>query len=141
MKLAHFYLNFPGTTREAFLFYEKVFRTKIIAMQTFGETPFVGAVPEAARDRIMHIQLPLTDTVHLMASDSYPGIGPELIAGNNFHLSVVAEDRAEADRVFAALSDGGLVTMPLANAPWGPYYGMCRDKFGVLWMVSLDHPV
>jgi len=54
----------------------------------------------------------------------------------------VANDKAEADRAFAALSGGaGKVTMPLANAPWGPYFGMCVDRFGVQWMVSLPHPV
>ena len=56
-------------------------------------------------------------------------------------MSLVASDRAEADRVFAALADGGKVTMPLANAPWGPYFGMCVDRFDVQWMVSLPHPV
>jgi PhnB protein len=61
--------------------------------------------------------------------------------GDNFQISLVADDKAEADRVFAALSAGGRVTMPLANAPWGPYFGMCADRFGVQWMVSLPHSV
>ena len=61
--------------------------------------------------------------------------------GNNFHISIVAKDKAEADRAFAALSTGGSVSMPLANAPWGPYFGMCVDRFGVQWMVSLPNPV
>jgi uncharacterized glyoxalase superfamily protein PhnB len=60
--------------------------------------------------------------------------------GNNFHVSVVANDKAEADRVFAALSTGA-VHMPLGNAPWGPYFGMCVDRFGINWMVSLPTPV
>jgi PhnB protein len=98
-------------------------------------------VPEAAKKKIIHAQLPITDTVHLMASDSVPGVGPALQVGNNFHVSIVAKDKAEADRAFAALSAGGKVTMPLANAPWGPYFGMCVDRFGVQWMVSLPHPV
>ena len=69
----------------------------------------------------MHIQLPITEAVHLMGSDAVEGFGPPLKAGNNFHVSVVANDKAEADRVFHALSgDGGKVTMPIANAPWGP---------------------
>jgi PhnB protein len=76
-----------------------------------------------------------------MASDSVPGFGPQLIEGNNFNIVVVANDKEEADRVFSALSEDGKVTMPIANAPWGPYFGMCRDKFGIQWMVSLDHPV
>ncbi|MDP9001220.1 MAG: VOC family protein [Myxococcota bacterium] len=61
--------------------------------------------------------------------------------GNNFHISIVAKDQAEADRAFAALSAGGTATMQIANAPWGPYFGMCVDRFGVQWMVSLPNPV
>jgi PhnB protein len=140
MQLAHFYLNFPGTTAEAFRFYETVFGTRITMQQTFGETPFVPNVPEAARNKIMHVQLPITETVHLMGSDAVEGFGPSLSQGNNFHISVVAKDKAEADRCFAELSSGGKVTMPLANAPWGPYFGMCVDRFGVQWMVSLTGP-
>jgi len=98
-------------------------------------------VPEAAKDKIMHVQLPITEAVHLMGSDVVEGFGPPVSFGNNFHISVVASDKAEADRVFAALSgSGGSVAMPLANAPWGPYFGMCVDRFGIHWMVSLSTP-
>jgi PhnB protein len=141
MQLVHFYLNFPGTTEEAFRFYETVFGTRIAMMQTFGDTPFMKDAPEAAKNKIMHVQLPITEAVHLMGSDAVEGFGPPLKPGNNFHISIVANDRDEADRVFAALSGGGKVTMPLANAPWGPYFGMCVDRFGVQWMVSLPNPV
>ena len=142
MQLVHVYLNFPGNTAEAFHFYEKVFGTKMIMMQTFGETSFMPNVPEGAKKKIMHAQLPITESVHLMGSDSVEGFGPPLVPGNNFHVSVVANDKEEADKAFAALSsDGGKVNMPLANAPWGPYFGMCVDRFGVQWMVSLTKPV
>jgi len=141
MKLVHLYLNFPGNTREAFTYYEGVFGTKILFVQTFGETGFAGPVSEADRDKIMHIQLPITESVHLMGSDAIAGMGEDLVVGNNFHVSIVAENQEEADRAFQKLSEGGKVAMPLANAPWGPYFGMCQDKFGVNWMVSLEHPV
>jgi PhnB protein len=141
MQLVHFYLNFPGTTEEAFRFYETVFGTRIAMKQTFGETSFMKDAPESAKNKIMHVQLPITETVHLMGSDAVEGFGPPLKPGNNFHISVVAKDKAEADRAFEALSRGGAVTMPLANAPWGPYFGMCVDRFGVQWMVSLPNPV
>ncbi len=117
MQLVHIYLNFPGTTRAALEFYQTVFGTKIAMIQTFGEASFVPNVPDAAKPKVMHGQLPITESVHLMASD-----------------------KAEADRVFAALSAGGKATMPMANAPWGPYFGMCSDRFGVGWMVSLPTP-
>jgi PhnB protein len=142
MQLVHVYLNFPGTTEEAFRFYETVFGTRITMKQTFGETSFMSNVPESAKKKIMHVALPITDTVHLMGSDAVEGFGPPLKPGNNFHVSVVAKDKAEADRAFSALSSGGgQITMPLANAPWGPYFGMCVDRFGVQWMVSLPNPV
>jgi len=143
MQLVHFYLNFAGNTAEAFHFYEKVFGTKIAMMTTFGEAPFMPNVPEHAKNKVLHVQLPITESVHLMGSDSVEGLSPtKLVAGNNFSISVVANDKEEADRVFKALSsDGGKVNMPLANAPWGPYFGMCADRFGVQWMVSLTKPV
>ncbi len=141
MQLVHVYLNFPGTTREAFEYYAKVFGTKIVMIQTFGETSFMPNTPDSAKAKIMHAQLPITEAVHLMGSDSVEGFGPPLQVGNNFHVSVVANDKAEADRVFSSLSEGGKVTMPIANAPWGPYFGMCVDKYGVQWMVSLPTPV
>lgn len=141
MQLVHIYLNFPGTTEEAFHFYETVFGTRITMMQTFGETSFMPNVPEAAKKKVMHVQLPITEAVHLMGSDAVEGFGPPLTVGNNFSISIVATDKAEADRCFAALSQGGKVTMPLGNAPWGPYFGMCVDRFKVQWMVSLPHPV
>jgi PhnB protein len=141
MQLVHVYVNFPGTTREALEFYETVFNTKIAMIQTFGETSFMQNVPDAAKAKIAHAQLPITQAVHLMASDVVEGYGPPVIFGNHFHISVVADDKTEADRVFAMLSAGGSVNMPLANAPWGAYFGMCVDRFGVQWMVNLPHPV
>jgi PhnB protein len=141
MQTVNVYLNFPGTTDEAFRFYETVFGTRISMKQTFGETTFMPNVPEEAKNKIMHVQLPITETIHLMGSDAVPGFGPPLKPGNNFHVSIVAKDKAEADRAFAALSTGGSVAMPLGNAPWGQYFGMCVDRFGVQWMVSLPNTV
>ena len=141
MKLVHFYLNFPGTAEEAFLFYETVFQTKILGKVTYGEAPFAGPVPEAYKNKLMNIQMPLSDHVHLMASDSLLGVGEPLVVGNNFYLSVVASSRHEADRVFQALAEKGEVEMPMANAPWGPYFGMCHDRFGIHWMISLETSV
>jgi PhnB protein len=141
MQLVHIYLNFPGTTKEAFEFYETVFGTKIAMIQTFGGTSFMPNVPEAAKEKIMHVQLPITEAVHLMGSDVVEGLSPPVTFGNNFSVSVVANDKAEADRVFSALSGSGKVRMPIANAPWGPYFGMCVDRFGINWMVSLPTPV
>jgi len=139
MKLVHVYINFPGQTAEAIDFYASVFHTKVVSKMTFGDAAFMQA-PEHAKSKIVHAQVPITDAVHLMASDAVEGFGPPYKQGNHFHVSIVANDKAEADRVFAELSAGGSVGMPLANAPWGPYFGMCVDKYGVQWMVSLEGP-
>lgn len=140
MQNVHVYLNFPGTTDEALKLYASVFGTKVVMRQTFGESTFIPNVPEHAKGKVMHAQLPITESVHLMASDAVPGFGPPVTYGNSFHVSIVARDKAEADRAFAALSEGGTVNMPIANAPWGAYFGMCQDRFGVQWMVSLAGP-
>ena len=139
-RLRHFAVCVKDLEKAA-KFYETVFGTRITMMQTFGETSFVKNAPEAAKKKIMHAALPITESVHLMGSDSVEGFGPPLRPGNNFHVCLVAKDKAEADRAFAALSAGGKVTMPIANAPWGPYFGMCVDRYGVQWMVSLPNPV
>jgi PhnB protein len=140
MQLAHFYIHFPGTAEEALKFYEKVFETKIAMIQRFGDAPWAKA-PESAKNKVMHGQVPITESVHLMASDAVEGLGPTTKAfGTNFQVCIVGKDKAEADRAFGLLSDGGSVQMPLANAPWGPYFGMCTDKFGVRWMVTLPTP-
>lgn len=141
MQLVHVYVNFPGTTREALEFYQTVFNTKITMIQTFGEATFMPNVPEAAKSKIVHAQLPITEAVHLMASDTVEGFGPPVTYGNQFQIALVADNKVEADRVFAMLSTGGRVAMPLANAPWGAYFGMCVDRFGVQWMVSLPNAV
>ena len=83
-----------------------------------------------------------------MGCDAVEGISPPFkpctkpyVNIPDVHVAIVANDKAEADRVFQALSgDGGDVTMPIANAPWGPYFGMCVDRFGTQWMVSLPTP-
>ena len=140
MQLVHVYVNFPGNAREAFGYYANVFGTKIARIQTLGEATFMPNVPEHANDKIVHAQLPITEAVHLMGSDAIEGFGPPFQRGNDFHISIVANGKAEADRAFEALSSGGKVEMAIANAPWGPYFGMCEDRFGVKWMVSLTGP-
>jgi PhnB protein len=141
MQLVHVYLNFPGNAAEAFALYERVFGTKVLMKQTFGEVPWMKGVPDSAKTKLMHIQLPITESTHLMGSDNVEGVSPvKFAAGNNFNVTLVAKDKAEADHAFELLSAGGQVRMAIANAPWGPYFGMCTDRFGVQWMVSLPGP-
>jgi len=75
-----------------------------------------------------------------MASDSLESLGQKLIQGNNLYLSIHPDSKEEADRLFQALSAGGAVEMPIANQPWGDYYGSFKDKFGIQWMVNYGTP-
>ena len=84
----------------------------------------------------MHVSFPIGNSV-LMGSDMPPGFGPPLTVGTNYSVSFGASSRDEADRVFAALSEGGQVTMDLADMFWGDYFGAVTDRFGVNWQVSL----
>ena len=135
------YLNFDGRAEEAFLFYRSVFGGEISSIIRFKDLPIEGVtIPKADENKIMHIALPIGPSDVLMASDIIPALGQKLVPGNNAYLSLNAETKEEADRVFHALSSGGKVEMPLADQIWGDYYGSFADKFGILWMVSYAYP-
>lgn len=128
------YLNFSGSCREAFEFYRSLFGGDFEVLQTFADAPPDAGMPAALADQIMHVSLPMKDGV-LMGSDvTAPD---ELVAGNNFSVSLTLDSRAEADRLFAGLSAGGEVEMAMQETFWGSYFGSCRDRFGINWM--LDH--
>lgn len=136
------YLNFQGTTEEAFNFYKSIFGGEFAALMRFGDAPGCDEMPvaDADKEKIMHIALPIgTKGDVLMATDMLDSMGQTLSAGNNFSVSYSAESRAEADRVFGGLANGGKIEMPLADAFWGAYFGMVTDRFGVRWMVNYDH--
>lgn len=132
------YVNFDGNCAQAFDFYKSVFGGEFQARMKFGEAPGMDAPPEM-KDKLMHVALPIGKNTMLMGSDwSAQMFGP-MIRGNSFALAVNAEDRAEADKLFKSLSAGGQVTMPIADAFWGAYFGMCTDKFGINWMVNCEN--
>lgn len=132
------YLNFAGNTEEAITFYKSVFGGEIAMMLRFKDSPEAGQVPAADGDKIMHVSLPVGKENILMATDTLESMGQKLIAGNNFHLSVSTDSKEQSDKIFNALAEGGKITVPLATAFWGAYFGMCTDKFGIQWMVSND---
>lgn len=135
------YLNFPGNAEDAFRFYRSVFGGEFSSLVRFKDMPMEGVSLSAeAAGKIMHIALPIGANDLLMASDSLESLGQRLIQGNNIYISVHPESKAEADRIFRGLSAGGAVEMPIADQPWGDYYGSLKDRFGVLWMVNYSHP-
>jgi PhnB protein len=133
------YLNFAGNTEEAFNFYKFVFGGEFAMVQRFKDTQQCDQVPDSEKNMIMHISLPVGKGNILMATDALESMGHKLTEGNNFSLCIDADSEAEADKLFKALSDGAVVTMPLEKAFWGAYFGMLTDKFGIQWMVNYDY--
>lgn len=142
MPTVNIYLTFNGNCKEAFEFYKSVFGGEFLNLNTFDEMPPQEGMPpidEKMKNNIMHVSLPISKETILMGSDTGDW-GPEYKVGNNFSVSVNTESKEEADKIFADLSGGGNVTMPMENTFWGSYFGMIADKFGVNWMVSYAPP-
>ena len=139
MTTVNVYLTFDGNCREAFEFYQSIFGGAFSAVNKFSEMPpaeGMPPIPEEMKGRLMHISLPISGETVLMGSDTMPGMSPEIVHGNNFSLSVLPENLDRGKSIFAALSEGGTVTMPFEKAFWGAYYGMLVDKYGIQWMVN-----
>ena len=136
MTTVNVYLNFAGNTEEAFEFYRSVFGGEFASVVRFRDMPMEGVeIPEADQDKILHVGLPIGDQM-LMASEALESMGQHLTPGNNVYISVHPDSREEADRLFSALSAGGEVEMPIADQPWGDYYGSFKDRFGIGWMIN-----
>ncbi len=129
------YLTFDGNCREAFEHYRSVFGGEFSMIQTFADGPPDMPRPAGAEDLVMHVSLPVGSSV-LMGSDRGPEFAAPLVAGNNFSISIECQSREHCDEVFAKLSAGGNVTMPMQDMFWGSYYGMCADRFGINWMID-----
>lgn len=132
------HINFNGNAEEAFNFYKSVFGgefSKIIRFKDLAGAEFQVAEHEATK--IMHIALPI-GTSMLMANDV-----PEILGRTNEHenrskIVVSADSKEEADRLFNGLSAGGQIEMPISDSPWGTYFAMFRDKYGIEWMIEFD---
>ena len=135
------YLNFNGNTEEAFNFYRSVFGGEFIVVQRFGDSPESGRVPEHEKNKLMHISLPIGKGNYIMGTDALESVGHTITMGTNIQMSVATDSEEQTDTLFAAMSAGGKITVPLAKMFWGDYFGMCTDKFGIQWMFSFtDRP-
>ncbi len=139
MKAINPYLNFPGNTEEAFNFYKSVFGGEFVGLTRFKDVPDEGNVKPHEKEKLMHVSLPIGKNNVLMATDALESMG-QLTLGTNFHLSVTADSKEEAAKIFNGLSKDGKVSMPLADTFWGDYFGMLTDKFGIQWMVNYTYP-
>jgi PhnB protein len=133
------YIHFNGNAEEAFHFYKSVFGVEFSALARFKdlqnpEQPF----PEEEANKIMHIALPIGADQVLMASDIPSFMGTVNEQENRSKIFVATDSKEEADRIYQGLSTGGRAEMPIGNSPWGTYFGMFRDKYGIEWMVQFD---
>lgn len=132
------YINFNGNAEEAFIFYKSVFGGEfktIVRFKDLESSEF--PVPENEANKIMRIVLPIGENT-LIANDVPESIGPVSEHENRSKISVSAKSREEADRIFTGLTVGGTIEMPMDDSPWGTYFGMFRDKYGIEWTVEFD---
>lgn len=138
MAIIHPHINFNGNAEEAFTFYQSVFGgefSKIIRFNDLSGPEF--QVSEHEAQKIMYIALPIGPNL-LMGNDV-----PEILGTTNENehrskISISAESKEEANKLFNGLSAGGQIEMPLAESPWGTYFGMFRDRYGIEWMINFD---
>ena len=130
------YINFNGNAEEAFNFYKSVFGGAFATLMRFGDMPNPN-IPETENNKIMHIALPIGKNM-LMANDVPEFMGRVNENENRSKISISAESREEADKLFNGLSAGGSIEMPIGDSPWATYFGMFRDKYGIEWMVEFD---
>jgi PhnB protein len=138
MALINPHINFNGNAEEAFNFYRLVFGgefAQIMRLKDLSSPEFPIAENEA--NKIMHIALPIGKNV-LMGNDVPESMGQVDENENRSKISISAESREEADKLFSGLSAGGNIEMPIGDSPWGSYFGMFRDKFGIEWIVDFD---
>jgi PhnB protein len=131
------YLTFNGNCASAFDFYKSVFGGDYAAHQTFANAPDNMQIPASEKNKIMHVSLAVGSS-KLMGSDT---LGEDVNIGQNFAISYAPASRENADELFAGLSEGGLIKMPLQDTFWGSYYGQLQDKFGINWMFNMDTQV
>jgi PhnB protein len=133
------YIHFNGNAEEAFTFYKSVFGGEFAMISRFKDLSIPERpVSDNEADKIMHIALPIGKCSVLMGSDTPGFMGKHNENENRSKISISAESREEADQIFNELSAGGIVEMPIADSPWGSYFGMFRDKYGIEWMVDFD---
>ena len=132
------YINFNGNAEEAFNFYKSVFGAEfktIVRFKDVGSTEFPA--PDNEANKIMRIELQIGGNT-LIANDVPESMGQVNENENRSKIAISTETKEEADKLFQGLSEGGTVEMPMAESPWGTYFAMFRDKYGIEWTVEFD---
>ena len=139
MALINPYIHFNGNAEQAFTFYRSVFGGEFAKTSRYKDiSSSEYPIAENDANRIMHIALPIGNSSLLMGSDVLEVMGQVTENDNRNTISIGAESREEADKLFNGLSQGGKVEMPMIDSPFGSYFGMFADKFGIQWMVNFD---
>ncbi|WP_405595008.1 VOC family protein [Streptomyces sp. NBC_01410] len=125
------YIAFDGDARQAMEFYKGIFGGTL-TVNTFGDF----GQKEAGADKIMHSMLETDSGFTLMAADSPPGM--EYKYGNNISVSLSGDNADELRGYWDKLSGGGTVSVPLEKQMWGDVFGMCTDRFGIIWLVNIS---
>ena len=130
------YINFNGNAEEAFTFYKSVFGGEFATVARFKDlaSPEFPVAPHE-ENKVMHIALPIGGNI-LMGNDVPESMGRTNENENRSKISINCESKEEADRLFNGLSAGGKVEMPIGDSPWGSYFAMFRDKYGIEWMID-----
>lgn len=130
------YLNFSGTTEAAFNFYKAAFGTEFLGgIMRMGDVPGSDVNPEHA-NLVMNVALPIMAGHILMGTDVNDEMGFQLVQGNNVSICLHPDSKEDADRLYAALAEGGNAAEPLETRFWGDYWGFLIDKFGIHWMIN-----
>lgn len=133
------YIHFNGNAEEAFNFYQSVFGGEFTSKMRFKDFPNPEfPLPEKEAEKLAHISLPISGSSVLMGSDVPEFMGTVNEAENRSKISIATDSKEEADKLYNGLSTGGKIEMPITDSPWGAYFGMFRDKYGIEWMVSFD---
>lgn len=130
----HTYVNFAGKCAEAFRFYEKHLGGRIDMMMTHGQAPDQSQVKPDWKDAVLHARIAIGGT-ELMGAD-IPAAEPMRSA----YLSLSVDSDPDAERIFAALSDGGQVFMPIQETFFATRFAQLRDRFGINWMIMRERP-
>jgi PhnB protein len=127
-----------GEAEKAMNYYKSILGGEFTIFQRYKEVPGGDKMPPADQEKILHISLAINKGATIMASDSVKPMGEEIASGNNFHICIHAENKPEVERIFEGLSKNGKADMPPNKTFWGAYFAMCKDQFGVSWMISHD---
>jgi len=133
------YIHFNGNAEDAFNFYKSVFGGEFSMITRFSDMAFEGSIStDEEANKIMHIALPIGKHDILMGSDTPAALGVHNEQETRSKISISADSKEEADKLYQGLSVDGQVEMPIQDSPWGTYFGMLRDKFGIEWMIDFD---